>query len=101
MLETLKLRKRYSSVEDWTYRNLLEDILMADAQEVKRGHDSEERFNIIHYNSCTVQINYSHRNNLNIEVFGEPLVANSILKSLDKKVEEYNREYCNSSGLCK
>ena len=98
MANSVKLGKWYSEIENVVYDNFIKDILDSGAKRVRAGTGPEEKFDVFHYNSCTLDICYSQRKNLSLHLFGEKEIANESILSLDKKLLEYSNKYSNKFG---
>jgi hypothetical protein len=93
-------KKSYSGIENWSYNNLITDLLKAyESTEVLKRQKIDEKNHIFHYASCTIDINYSKAKRLSLRVIGEKNKSKKVLETLEKKIDEYNREYCDPTGL--
>ncbi|MDD5086686.1 MAG: hypothetical protein PHV16_02945 [Candidatus Nanoarchaeia archaeon] len=86
---------------EWIHKNLVYDLRKI-SKEVRRGEcDLGDIFHIFHYGSCTVDITYNlYAKTLNLKIVSE--TENNTKKTyetLDKKIEEYSKEYCDPTGL--
>lgn len=95
MDNSIKLGKWYSEIENIVYDSFIKDVLSSGAKRVRAGTGPEEKFDVFHYNSCTLDVCYSQRKNLSLHLFGEGEIVNETIDSLDKKVLEYNKKYSN------
>ncbi len=94
--------KFYQGIEDWTYKNIIKDFLGDTSQEVRKGSSGMgDPFHIIHHGSCTIDLTYyNHRHKaMIVRIFGDETNSKNIAESLDKKIAEYNQEYCDPVGL--
>jgi hypothetical protein len=96
------MHKRYIGIEDWTYGNIIKDLKVGGAQEVRKGKlVLNGQFYTFHHNSCTIELVYSGQKNLDLIIWGGEDKANEILKSLGERIENYNEKYCDAKGLLK
>jgi hypothetical protein len=87
--------------EGWMHENLLVDL---KSKEVRRGKcDLGDIFYVFHYNLCTVDLTYNiYTKTLTLKVFGEnESNAKKVYETLDKKINEYSKEYSDPTGIQK
>jgi len=91
----MRIERNYSSIEEWTVRNLIEDLVAAGAQEIRRGrHGISGEFRVMYLGGCALEILYERRQ-AGIRIFGErEESAQRLLASLERRIEEYNKEHC-------